>query len=109
MTTLKVPGLHRPLPIDTIIWIQGDENYVHMHLLNGRYYTLTNTLKWYDEQLPQFVRLHKSSLVNPAYVTHLKRANSRNVKAILSNGLSLRVSRRRIGPVIRQFERFPLA
>ncbi|AQG79999.1 LytTR family DNA-binding domain-containing protein [Spirosoma montaniterrae] len=104
MTTLKVPGIYTPLPVELIVWIQGDENYVRMHLINGRYHTLTRTLKWFDIQLPQFVRLHKSTLVNPAYVTHLNWAGSRNVKAVLRTGVVLRISRRRIRSVATQLQ-----
>lgn len=81
--------------IDEIIHIEADSNYSIFHLSGTENITVSKVLKEYEEILPdhQFIRIHKSSIVNLNYV---KEYNSRNgVEVILKNGEKLAVSRRR--------------
>jgi|SRR5919202_192920 DNA-binding LytR/AlgR family response regulator len=93
MRTLKVPGFHKPIPIDLIIWFEGDDNYSKMHLLGNKTYLVSKTLKWFEERLEPFIRIHKSALINPAHVVASKRGLA--VKQVtLRDGSSPPVSRR---------------
>ncbi|WP_316794582.1 LytTR family DNA-binding domain-containing protein [Pedobacter frigoris] len=81
--------------IDDIIHIEADSNYSIFYLANGDKITVSKVLKEYEEILPdnQFVRIHKSSIVN---LNYLKEYNSKNgLEVILKNGGKLAVSRRR--------------
>ncbi|MNL29330.1 putative two-component response-regulatory protein YehT [compost metagenome] len=81
--------------IDDIIHIEADSNYSIFHLANKETITVSKVLKEYEEILPdhQFVRIHKSSIVN---LNYLKEYNSKNgVEVILKNGDKIAVSRRR--------------
>lgn len=81
--------------IDDIIHIEADSNYSVFYLQNKDKITVSKVLKEYEEILPdnQFVRIHKSSIVNLNYV---KEYNSKNgLEVILKNGDKIAVSRRR--------------
>ncbi|HEY0177836.1 MAG TPA: LytTR family DNA-binding domain-containing protein [Pedobacter sp.] len=83
------------IDINEIIRIEADSNYSVFHLDNGDKITVSKVLKEYEELLPedQFVRIHKSSIVN---LNYLKEYNSRNgLEVVLKNGEKIAVSRRR--------------
>lgn len=83
------------IDIDDIIHIEADSNYSVFHLANRERITVSKVLKEYEEILPeqQFVRIHKSSIVN---LNYLKEYNSKNgVEVLLKNGEKIAVSRRR--------------
>ncbi|ALL07478.1 two-component system response regulator [Pedobacter sp. PACM 27299] len=83
------------IDINDIIHIEADSNYSVFHLSNKEKITVSKVLKEYEEILPeqQFVRIHKSSIVN---LNYLKEYNSKNgVEVLLKNGEKIAVSRRR--------------
>lgn len=83
------------IAINEIIHIEADSNYSVFHLHNRENITVSRVLKEYEEILPenQFVRIHKSSIVN---LNYLKEYNSRNgLEVLLKNGEKIPVSRRR--------------
>lgn len=83
------------IDIDEIIRIEADSNYSVFHLDKRDRITVSRVLKEYEEILPddQFVRIHKSSIVN---LNYLKEYNSRNgLEVLLKNGEKIAVSRRR--------------
>jgi len=83
------------ISIDDIIHIEADSNYSIFYLVNNEKITVSKVLKEYEEILPehQFVRIHKSSIVN---LNYLREYNSKNgLEVILENGDKIAVSRRR--------------
>lgn len=81
--------------INDIIHIEADSNYSIFYLANNEKITVSKVLKEYEEILPdhQFVRIHKSSIVN---LNYLREYNSKNgLEVILKNGDRIAVSRRR--------------
>jgi DNA-binding LytR/AlgR family response regulator len=98
MAVFKVPGFDKPLQIELIIWIQGDGNYSRIHCRDGKSYLVSQTLKWFEDRLSQFVRIHKSMLINPVHLANLNE-NGKPVTVLLSNGTELNVSRRRMGAI----------
>lgn len=83
------------IDINEIIHIEADSNYSVFHLDNREKITVSRVLKEYEEILPddQFVRIHKSSIVN---LNYLKEYNSKNgLEVLLKNGQKIAVSRRR--------------
>jgi two-component system LytT family response regulator len=95
--------------IDTIIHIEADSNYSIFHLSGKDSITVSKVLKEYEELLPeqQFIRVHKSSIVNLDYVQEY---NSRNgLELILNNGTKIAVSRRRSGDFLERIKGFTKA
>ncbi|MHA4894922.1 LytR/AlgR family response regulator transcription factor [Pedobacter sp. PWIIR3] len=81
--------------LSDIIHIEADSNYSVFYLSGGEKITVSKVLKEYEEILPdhQFIRIHKSSIVNLDY---LNEYNSKNgLEVTLKNGDRIAVSRRR--------------
>ena len=92
--------------VDDIIYIEADSNYSVFHLNNQDKITVSKVLREFEELLPsdQFVRTHKSSIIN---LNHLKEYNSKNgLQAVLKNGDSINVSRRRASDFFEKIKLF---
>ncbi len=78
-----------------IIWIEAYDYYVKIHV-GDRYFLLRDSLKHLERRLPseQFVRIHKSSIVNRRYVEALlPQEHGSEFAVVLRNGPTLRSSR----------------
>jgi DNA-binding LytR/AlgR family response regulator len=84
------------LPVDLIIWMEGDRNYTRVHLLNSHFQTLPYTLKYMSDRIPDLVRVHKSVLVNPRYVQMITMRGYRDYVLVLENGSLLPISQKRL-------------
>jgi two-component system, LytTR family, response regulator len=75
-----------------VVLLVGNINYTYIYLKCGKVIISSQTLKKFDEQLSQhgFIRVHKSAMINPAFVTNYSHPEIR-----LTNGLVTKVSRRR--------------
>ena len=94
------------IDIDDIIYIEADSNYSVFHLSNHDKITVSKVLREFEELLPsdQFVRIHKSSIIN---LNHLKEYNSKNgLQVHLKNGESINVSRRRASDFFEKIKHF---
>jgi len=62
-----------------ILFLEGYGNFVKVHLLTGHMLLTPNTLKHLEERLPtgNFLRIHKSYLVN---ITHIERLSGNYVR-----------------------------
>lgn len=83
------------IDVDHIIHIEAESNYSTFHLQDKEKITVSKVLKEFEEILPesQFVRVHKSSIVNLNYILEY---NSKNgLELTLKNGKKIAVSRRR--------------
>ncbi|WP_020601046.1 LytTR family DNA-binding domain-containing protein [Spirosoma panaciterrae] len=99
--SIKVPGYSDPFLLNTIVRLQGESNYTWLHLqASSRPMLIAKNLKWFEEMLPDFVRVHKSDLINPSFVQTYNYANSTTLEVNLPNQQTVRVSRRRIDPVL---------
>lgn len=87
--------------IDEIVRLEADSSYTHIHLVNKRPFTASKTLKHFEEMLEEFnfIRTHKSHLVNPRHITRL---SSNNEFVLLSDGSRVEVSRRKKDDVQKQ-------
>lgn len=77
-----------------IAYIEADNTYSNVHLINGSKITASRPLLEFEEILDEarFFRVHRSYLIN---VNHLKRFVARDAVAELVSGQSVPVSRRR--------------
>lgn len=59
------------IKVNEIIRVEADDNYSKFYLQNGKTYLVSKTLKHFDELLNEFdfVRVHKSHLVNLHHIT----------------------------------------
>jgi DNA-binding LytR/AlgR family response regulator len=59
---------------NTIAWLETDENYVMIYLADGKRKSVRVPLSELLQQLPekQFVRIHKSYVINKKYVSELR-------------------------------------
>ncbi len=85
-------GYQNIIPIETIIAIEAQEAYCTIHTTNKTYIASKN-LKHFEtvlESAPQFFRVHKSWMVNKAYIKQYSKAD---LSIQLSNGLVTKLSK----------------
>lgn len=82
------------LPIQEIEWVEADNNCITIHTSGGRYvqYRSLRSLEM-ELDATQFIRIHRSTLVNKSYVREVQNLPGGDALAILRNGNSLRISR----------------
>ena len=87
--------------IDDILRLEADRSYTHIHLVNKRPFIASKTLKHFEDMLEDFnfIRTHKSHLVNPKHITRL---TSDNEFVLLTDGTKVEVSRRKKEDVQKQ-------
>ncbi|MES2560820.1 MAG: LytTR family DNA-binding domain-containing protein [Bacteroidota bacterium] len=86
--------------IHNILYLSGDDNYTVFHIDQQKERVVSKTLKEYDEMLHdnQFMRIHKSTLIN---LTHVKKImRTENMEVEMQNGAVLSVSRRKMKDLI---------
>ena len=83
------------LEIDNILRIAADDNYSDLHTLDGQRYTVSKTIKHYEDLLDarSFFRVHKSHIINLNYITKYVKGNGGYV--VMKDGMEISVSRRR--------------
>ena len=95
-------GHIRPINTQEIIHIAGAGDYANIVLKTGKTYLHTQTLIDLEKKLPpQFLRVHRSHIVNTDFVESLSRDPSGTGSLTLTNGDTVPVSRR-IMPGVRK-------
>jgi two-component system LytT family response regulator len=89
--------------IDDILRLEADRSYTHIHLVGKRPFIAIKTLKHFEEMLDefQFIRTHKSHLVNPRHIT---RVSNDNEFVLLTDGSKVEASRRNKDDVLQQLK-----
>ncbi|HWR32325.1 MAG TPA: LytTR family DNA-binding domain-containing protein [Chitinophagaceae bacterium] len=89
--------------IEDILRLEADSSYTHIHLVNKKQFVASKTLRFFEEMLEEFnfIRTHKSHLVNPKHITRISNDNS---FVILSDGTQVEVSRRKKDEVQEQLK-----
>ena len=95
---LLVPDGRRMVPIQIadIEWIKAEGDYVRV-FAGGRGYLVGRTLKELEARLDpaQFVRVHRSALVQTSHIREVRAEGSSRYKVRLSDGTTVIVSRSR--------------
>lgn len=83
------------LKVETIIYLEASINYTHLFLTDGRKFTVSRTLKDFEELLSadSFIRIHNSHIINKTFVEKYIRGDGG--QAVLSNGVVLEISKRK--------------
>jgi two-component system LytT family response regulator len=82
------------IAVNKIEWIEAADYYCRLHT-NGRTYMLRETLSELSDKLDpaQFIRIHRSAVVNLDQVLEIYREGQVDGSVVLANGQRLRVSR----------------
>ncbi len=83
------------VPMQNILWLESDNNYTTLHLVEGQPIVTSRSIGDFEEMLLEFdfFRIHQSAIINLQYLKEYLRGDGGSV--ILSNGKELEVSRRR--------------
>lgn len=86
----------------TVLYLTGNINYCYLHMANGAVILSCRTLKWFADQWPTFLRVHKKTLINQAYISSCKTAeNSRDTNYIvMTDQTQIEIARRRAPSVL---------
>ena len=81
------------IPIQEIIYIQSDGDYVQLITKDGNYLK-EQTMKYFETHLPQnqFVRIHRSTIVNIEHISRIESYGKQNQQITLKNGQWLKTS-----------------
>ena len=79
--------------VPDIIYLQADGDYVTIHTSNGKYLK-EQTMKYFQENLPQsqFVRVHRSYVVNIESISRIEQYEKQNQLLTLKNGDKIKAS-----------------
>ncbi|MFK7907544.1 MAG: LytR/AlgR family response regulator transcription factor [Chitinophagales bacterium] len=83
------------LPLEKILYLQGEVNYTRFFLANDEKVLVTKTLKEYESLLSDygFFRIHQSYIINLSFVEEYIKGDGGIV--VMENGKHLNLSRRR--------------
>ncbi|OIN59903.1 LytR/AlgR family response regulator transcription factor [Arsenicibacter rosenii] len=98
MQRIALPYLNRTITIavEDITCLQGEGNYTFVFTRDKKRYLISKTLKEFERNLDGalFLRVHKSFMINLAYVVKTRFTTDRTIQ--LTDGHDITVSRRRI-------------
>lgn len=82
------------IPISEILFIEAQDDYIMIHTKDRKYLKLAS-LRSLAESLPkqQFVRVHRSYIVNVSAISKIGNYNKDSHQIILSNGKIVKISR----------------
>lgn len=96
-----IPGYRNPQNTQRMIRLEGNGNYTMIHFADGsKFLMVAQTLRYFEAQIPDFIRVSKSAIVNPDYVDKFIRTGPKSMLLRLTDGIELLVSRRRIRDVM---------
>lgn len=91
---LKDGGKIRILPIQEIIHLEADDDYVKIFTINGKFMK-KKTLRYFEDSLSQehFIRVHRSHLVNLSHINRIDPYEKNGHIALLKDGSRIPVSK----------------
>ncbi len=96
MNYIQLIGHPHAVLIDSIIWLEGEASYTRVHFQSGANTIVTQPLSWFEQNL-DFIRVHRSAIVNPSYVDEFVQKKGRSGWIRLVNNTVIPVSRDRLG------------
>ncbi len=101
--TIPIQDGFEVLVISEILYCQADDNYTQIHLENG-HKLVSKTLKYFEEMLAEhdFIRVHKSYLVNVNSIIKYKKGKGGSITLI--NEKELLVSASKKGDLLEYFK-----
>jgi len=91
---VKTAGKIKIIPIPEILYLEAADDYVKIHTKDGSFLK-NKTMGFFEEALPknQFVRTHRSYIINVQEITRIDPYEKENHLAILRSGASIPVSK----------------
>ncbi len=91
---VKVHGRIHLVPVNDIEWIEADDYYARVHLGQDSF-LIRESLSHLQQRLDprQFLRIHRSSIINVRYIKELQSWFHGEYLVILKNGTKLHISR----------------
>lgn len=91
---VKTAGKIKIIPIPEILYLEAADDYVKIHTKDGAFLK-NKTMAFFEEALPndQFVRTHRSYIVNVQEITRIDPYEKENHLAILRSGARIPVSK----------------
>ena len=82
------------IPVDDILYFEASDDFVFIHTKDKRY-TKSRTMKYFQSQLDekQFVRIHRSYIVNVFRIQKIEQYDKDNHIAVIDNNTKLKVSK----------------
>lgn len=103
---LHIPGYRHLQDPDLIQRLDGDGNYTRITLVGQESpLMVAQTLKYFEAQLPHFIRASKSTMIHPAIIKGTIQTDAKTLHLQLSGGRQVLVSRRRIPRILQQLSR----
>lgn len=93
--TIQLTGYPQPVTINSIVWLEGEANYTRVHYHDETSSIVTQPLQWFEQHL-NFIRVHRSAIINPFYVQEFVHKKGRSGWVRLTNGTVITVSRIRL-------------
>jgi Response regulator of the LytR/AlgR family len=81
------------IPVPDIFVVQAEGDYVMIHTVKG-HHMKEQTMKYFEEHLPfnQFVRVHRSYIVNVQVISKIELFEKQNQLLTLQNGMQIKTS-----------------
>ncbi len=81
------------IPIDEIIYLEAEGDYVMLHTKDGRHLK-EKTMKYFESHLDpeHFIRIHRSYIVNAKFIDRIEYYDKENYAVLTKTGAKLRAS-----------------
>lgn len=91
---VKEQGEIKIIPLDKILFLEAADDYVKVHT-KEKYFLKYQTMARFEQQLPaqQFVRIHRSYIVNVSFVNKIELLEKEQYTVLLNNGQNIPVSK----------------
>ena len=91
-------AIQKALITRAITHLTGANGYTRFHYRDDTNELFSKTLRYFEQQLPHFIRIHKGVLVNPVFVDIIQVpiTEGPNGSLVLKTGLVLPISYRRM-------------
>jgi two-component system LytT family response regulator len=91
--------------VKEILHCKGENNYSKIYTISGRELTISKTLQWLEETLPNefFFRIHKGTIVNLGHIRSYDKAAGNIL--VLDDGTKLEVAVRRNEELVERLQR----
>ncbi|MBD2756123.1 LytTR family DNA-binding domain-containing protein [Spirosoma validum] len=100
-TRIVVPAYRHIQDTKLIIRLEGRGNYSLVYVRDtSNPLMVSRTLKYFEDQFADFIRVNKSSLINPNYIDRVIRKDAKTVAFLLIDGMTILASRRRVADTL---------
>lgn len=91
---VKNAGVIKIIPVDAIHYLEADDDYVKLNTTEGNFQK-NKTMSFFEQTLDvtQFIRIHRSYIINLAQVTKIELKEKESYVVLLKTGIWLPVSK----------------